>query len=227
MVYGIIMAGGRGERFWPLSRAEKPKQFLRLTSERTMLDETIERIRPLIPIDNVRIVTGESMAQMVQESTGYLQEKHILAEPFGRNTSLAIALAAAHLYQTDKKAVMVVLSADHLIRPAEKLLKVLKDAGVVDSGGKGLFYIFEGMQRYSLGLPLDEAISTVMPLATMQMDESWDQIEPGQDFEVVVDFRPSAPLDLQSFYYELEKIGTSIQVGEGGVMGDCQPTHRG
>jgi len=134
VVYGIIMAGGRGERFWPLSRAEKPKQFLRLTSERTMLDETIERIRPLIPIDNVRIVTGESMAQMVQESTGYLQEKHVLAEPFGRNTSLAIALAAAHLYQTDKKAVMVVLSADHLIRPAEKLLKVLKEGSRIAAG---------------------------------------------------------------------------------------------
>jgi dihydroxyacetone kinase-like predicted kinase len=71
------------------------------------------------------------------------------------------------------------------------------------------------MQRYSLGLPLDTAIKTAQPLTAMQMDNSWDIIEPGQDFEVVVDFRPHTPLDLQSFYYELEKIGTSIQVGEG------------
>jgi dihydroxyacetone kinase-like predicted kinase len=74
------------------------------------------------------------------------------------------------------------------------------------------------MQRYSLGLPLDTAIKTAKPLTAMQMDNSWDIIEPGQDFEVVVDFRPHTSLDLQSFYYELEKIGTSIQVGEGDGM---------
>ncbi len=113
---------------------------------------------------------------------------------------------------------LVVEAADESVQRTPELLKVLKDAGVVDAGGKGLFFIFEGMQRHVLGLPLDEAVSTVQPLAAMQMDESWDQIEPGQDFEVVVDFRPSASLDLQSFYYELEKMGTSIQVGEGDGM---------
>ena len=109
----------------------------------------------------------------------------------------------------------IVEAADNSVQHTPELLPVLKDAGVVDSGGMGLFFIFEGMQRYSLGLPLDVAIKTAQPLAAMQMDQSWDIIEPGQDFEVVVDFRPHASIDLQSFYYELEKIGTSIQVGEG------------
>jgi len=109
----------------------------------------------------------------------------------------------------------IVEAADNSVQHTPELLPVLKDAGVVDSGGMGLFFIFEGMQRYSLGLPLDVAIKTAQPLAAMQMDQSWDIIEPGQDFEVVVDFRPHATIDLQSFYYELEKIGTSIQVGEG------------
>jgi DAK2 domain fusion protein YloV len=109
----------------------------------------------------------------------------------------------------------IVEAADNSVQHTPELLPVLKDAGVVDSGGMGLFFIFEGMQRYSLGLPLDVAIKTAQPLAAMQMDQSWDIIEPGQDFEVVVDFSPHAPIDLQSFYYELEKIGTSIQVGEG------------
>ncbi|PWB74716.1 mannose-1-phosphate guanylyltransferase [candidate division GN15 bacterium] len=127
MIYGVIMAGGKGERFWPLSRAHKPKQFLKLTSDKTMLEETIERVKPLIPVDNIRIVAGESMAEHCVNGVEYLDRRHILTEPFGRNTCLAVALAAVHLQKADPEAVMVVLSADHLIRPAEKLLKILRD----------------------------------------------------------------------------------------------------
>ncbi len=65
MVYGVILAGGKGERFWPLSRASHPKQFLKLTSGKTMLEETIDRVLPIIPYDNVRIVTSESMKQFI------------------------------------------------------------------------------------------------------------------------------------------------------------------
>jgi len=131
VVYGVIMAGGKGERFWPLSRAERPKQFLALTSDKTMLVETIERVRPLIPEDNIRIVTGQSMTRLILDNNSNLSNKHILTEPIGRNTCLAIGLAAIHLIQTDPKAVMVVLSADHLIRPAEKLLDILTDSAAL------------------------------------------------------------------------------------------------
>jgi len=113
---------------------------------------------------------------------------------------------------------LVVAAADESVQRTPELLKVLKDAGVVDSGGKGLFFIIEGMLRYAQGLPLDVALTAIQSLGAMEMDQSWDVIEPGQDFEVVVDFRPHEPLNLQSFYYELEKIGTSIQVGEGDGM---------
>jgi len=112
----------------------------------------------------------------------------------------------------------VVKAADESVKRTPELLRVLKEAGVVDSGGKGLFFIIEGMLRFSQGLPLDVAISTIQSLGAMEMDQSWDIVEPGQDFEVVVDFRPNGLLDLQSFYYELEKMGTSIQVGEGDGM---------
>jgi mannose-1-phosphate guanylyltransferase len=127
MNYGIIMAGGKGERFWPLSRSERPKQFLKLTSDRTMLEETIERVRPLIPLEQIRIVTGESMTQMILHSSSHVNKSHILSEPFGRNTCMAIGLAATHLAKADPTAVMVVLSADHLIRPPEKLLRIIED----------------------------------------------------------------------------------------------------
>lgn len=127
MIHGVILAGGRGERFWPLSRADKPKQFLRLTSDKTMLEETILRVNPLIPLERVRIVAGESMSEHILSAADYLGTEHILTEPTGRNTCLAIGLAAVHLRYEDPEAVMVVLSTDHLIRPPEKLVKIIED----------------------------------------------------------------------------------------------------
>jgi mannose-1-phosphate guanylyltransferase len=141
VIYGVILAGGRGERFWPLSRVDKPKQFLKLTSDKTMLEETIERVRPLIPLDAIRIVSGESMSNHILVSATYLNEKHIISEPFGRNTCLAIGLAAAHLAKDDPNAVMCVLSADHLIRPAEKLLKILEDGCAIAQAEQKLITI--------------------------------------------------------------------------------------
>jgi uncharacterized protein len=109
----------------------------------------------------------------------------------------------------------IVKAADESVERTPELLSVLKEAGVVDAGGKGLYFIFEGMLRYVNGQPLDTIISTVQPLFTMNLEETMESIEPGQDFEVVVDFEPDQPLDLQKFYSDLEIMGTSIQVGEG------------
>jgi fatty acid kinase len=130
----------------------------------------------------------------------------------------AAATAEKHVGEsTDPYSLLehIVHAADLSVQRTPDLLPVLKEAGVVDSGGKGLFFIFEGMLRYSLGQPLDAALTTVQPLAAMQLDRTLEIIEPGQDFEVVVDFLPNAPLDLEGFYHNLEEIGTSIQLGEG------------
>ncbi len=110
---------------------------------------------------------------------------------------------------------IAVIEADASVERTPELLEVLKDAGVVDSGGKGLFYIFEGMLRFVQGLPLDEALISVKSLAELDFDNAMEAVEPGQDYEVVIDFRPDGELELRSYYDELEKMGTSIQVGEG------------
>jgi DAK2 domain fusion protein YloV len=112
----------------------------------------------------------------------------------------------------------IVVEADASVQRTPELLPVLKQAGVVDSGGKGLFFILEGMLRFVHGEPLDTPTAIVQPLSAMNLENTMDSIEPGQDFEVVVDFVPRETLDLQKFYGELEKIGTSIQVGEGDGM---------
>ena len=109
----------------------------------------------------------------------------------------------------------IVLAADASVQRTPELLAVLKDAGVVDAGGKGLFIILEGMSRYVKGLPLDVALATVQPLSAMKMENSLDNIEPGQDFEVVIDFHPNQELNLPQFFEDLQQMGTSIQLGEG------------
>lgn len=105
--------------------------------------------------------------------------------------------------------------ADKSVQHTPELLPILKEAGVVDSGGKGLFYIFEGMVRYINGQSLETAVATIRPLAELEMKNAVEAIEPGQDFEVVVDFHPHTSLDLEDFYTKLQEMGTSIQVGEG------------
>jgi DAK2 domain fusion protein YloV len=112
----------------------------------------------------------------------------------------------------------VVTEADASVQRTPDLLPVLKQAGVVDSGGKGLYFILEGMLRFAKGESLDTPTATVQPLSAMNLENTMDSIEPGQDYEVVVDFVPREALDLPKFYGELEKIGSSIQVGEGEGM---------
>ncbi len=96
-----------------------------------MLEETIDRVLPLIPQDRIRIVTGESMADMIRSEMPSIAGDNLLTEPVGRNTCAAIGLAAVHLRHIDPDAVMVVLSADHLIRPADKLRQILEEGAAI------------------------------------------------------------------------------------------------
>ena len=109
----------------------------------------------------------------------------------------------------------VVAAADESVLRTPELLPVLREAGVVDSGGKGLFFILEGMLRFAKGQALDQPTITVQPLSALNLRQVEESVEAGQDFEVVIDFRPGEPLNLDSFYARLQEMGTSIQVGQG------------
>jgi mannose-1-phosphate guanylyltransferase len=126
VIYGVVMAGGKGERFWPLSNESHPKQLLAITSDRNMLQVTLDRIAEFIPMDRTIIVAGSNIKKDIIEECTRVEESNMLAEPFGRNTCLAVGCAAVHLQKKDPEAVMVVLSADHLIQPAGKLIKAIK-----------------------------------------------------------------------------------------------------
>lgn len=133
---------------------------------------------------------------------------------------VAAAAEAALLETQDPIEILerCVKAADESVNRTPDLLPVLKQAGVVDSGGKGFFFILEGMLRHVYGESLDTPIASVQPLSSMNFDNAMQEVEEGQDFEVVVDFFPNNGFDLQNFYGKLEEMGTSIQVGEGEGM---------
>jgi len=136
--YAVILAGGRGERFWPLSRTEHPKQLLHITSDKTMLQETIDRVKDQIPVERTLVVTGENIKKAILEKVSYLKEENLIVEPETKNTCLAIGLAASHLKKIDPSATMVVLSSDHMIKPKEKLQKILEVGAEIATSGEYL-----------------------------------------------------------------------------------------
>ena len=133
---------------------------------------------------------------------------------------VAIATEAALGSVKDPIAMLevAVRAADEAVKKTPELLPVLKQAGVVDSGGKGLFFILEGMLRHVYGESLETPTTMVHSLSAMDLQGALDEVEEGQDYEIVVDFVPTGELNLESFYGRLEEMGTSIQVGEGEGM---------
>jgi mannose-1-phosphate guanylyltransferase/mannose-6-phosphate isomerase len=124
----VLLAGGRGERFWPLSRRSTPKQFLRLISDRTLLQETRERVGPLVADQRVVVVTGAEYAELVARQLPTVDPANILGEPAGRGTAASVAWAAAHIARQDPAAVLAVLPSDHVVRDAETFRRQLTAA---------------------------------------------------------------------------------------------------
>lgn len=128
----LIMAGGRGERFWPKSRKNMPKQFLPLTDdEKTMIQLTIERIRPLVELKDIFISTNSEYKSLVLDQVPGIPEDNILCEPVRRNTAPGIGLGAVHIQKKYEDALMFVLPSDHLIKYNKMYLKTLTEAGEI------------------------------------------------------------------------------------------------
>lgn len=129
-VYAVIMAGGAGTRFWPASRNLRPKQLLPLagSSQETLLAATVRRLHPLVPVENVIVVTGEHLAESTQKAVPGVPAAQILKEPAARNTAPCIAWANATVAALDPEAVVMVLPSDHFITDEKAFQTVLSDA---------------------------------------------------------------------------------------------------
>lgn len=126
--HAVILAGGRGTRFWPRSRTRTPKQLLNIVGNSTMIEQTVERIAPLFPASRVWVVTAAEQAAAVRRQLPKLPRSHLLVEPEGRNTAAAIALAAVHLRRERGDALMAVLPADHVIGQEARYRKLVRGA---------------------------------------------------------------------------------------------------
>ncbi len=135
-----------------------------------------------------------------------------------KEVALATEAALGTVHDPIAMLEVAVNAADEAVKKTPDLLPVLKQAGVVDSGGKGLFLILEGMLRHVYGESLETPTTMVHSLSAMDLQGALDEVEEGQDYEIVVDFVPTDELNLAAFYQRLEEMGTSIQVGEGEGM---------
>src|SRR5918993_4562866 len=127
-LYSVIIAGGRGTRFWPLSRSRKPKQLLKLFGPKTLLDETADRVLSLGGSDQTLIVTVAEQLNAVRKELSALPKKNFLAEPEGKNTAPCIGLAALEVIARDPEAVMIILPADHWVSDVPAFRRTLKAA---------------------------------------------------------------------------------------------------
>lgn len=132
MIWALIMAGGQGTRFWPESRRQKPKQFLRLVGKRTLLEYTVDRLSGLVPGERILIATQEEKATYVRRLFG-LPKSNVIGEPVGCNTAPCAILAAAYVFQRDPEAVLAILPSDHYIEKVAYFRRALMVAAAVAS----------------------------------------------------------------------------------------------
>jgi len=136
--YVLILAGGSGTRFWPLSRNEKPKQLLNLFDDETLLNKTVNRLEGIVPKENIFILTNSLQRPAVLEVLPDLPAENVFAEPAKRDTAPAVALGIGLIAAKDPDAVMMVLPADQLINDTENYKKVMQDAVTVADNSESL-----------------------------------------------------------------------------------------
>lgn len=128
MIYGLILAGGKGSRLYPLSRADQPKQFLKLINDKSFLVNTVDRIIPIIDRDNIYVVTNMDYREKVKNELIGIKEENIFVEPANKETATCIGLSAVKLLKQDANAVMVVLPSDHYIQGEKNYIDTLSQA---------------------------------------------------------------------------------------------------
>lgn len=142
MLHAIIMAGGTGTRFWPASRNDLPKQLLRMVSDATMLRQTLDRLGDAVPNERRLVVTNQRLVAAVREQLPELPAAAVVGEPCKRDTAPCIGLAALLVHRHDPDATMVVMPADHVIRPAEKFQAAVQQAAALVDDAPGRIVTF-------------------------------------------------------------------------------------
>ena len=155
--YPVILAGGRGTRFWPLSRKKRAKQLLALEGKQTMIQQAVGRLLPLAPAKRLWIITNEDSRPEILRQLPKLRKEQIIAEPVGRNTAPAIGLAAFILQRLDSDAVLGLFPSDHVIEDGKRYREVLEEAITVAAGGENIVVLGVEPTRAETGYGYIEA----------------------------------------------------------------------
>src|SRR5712692_9938677 len=131
MLHALIMAGGGGTRFWPRSRQRRPKQFLTLSGERSLLQLALDRVEAMVPPERTRVITGEAYVAETHRQLPSLAPERVVGEPVGRDTAPCIGLGAALVVREDPEAVTIVTPADHVIEPVQEFRRAAHVAALL------------------------------------------------------------------------------------------------
>ncbi len=187
----IVMAGGIGSRFWPLSRTKKPKQFLDiLGTGRTLLQQTVDRIRKVIPIENILIVTNEDYEDLVKKQLPEIKSQQVLLEPMRRNTAPCIAYANYKISLSDPNAKILVAPSDHIILKEHDFLEVVK---------KGLDFVSKNESMLTLGIQPNRPETGY---GYIQINGDKTSIELNQSFRKVKTFTEKPDLQMAEIFLQ-------------------------
>ncbi|MGZ9586215.1 mannose-1-phosphate guanylyltransferase [Paenibacillus marinisediminis] len=168
-ITAVIMAGGKGERFWPKSRTNLPKQFLNISGSKSMIQQCISRLQKFIPVEQVFVVTNELYAELIKAQIPLLPVENIIIEPVGRNTAPCVGLASIIIEDRYPDSTMVVLPSDHIIKDEDEFLHILETAAEVSQVGKNLVTLGIEPTYPETGYGYIESTNIITPVNGLQV----------------------------------------------------------
>ena len=185
MIYGLILAGGKGSRLYPLSRKDTPKQFLKLINNKSFLVNTVERVAPLIDKKNLYVVTNKDYEKKIREELKDIRDENIFAEPSNKETATCIGLSAVKLLKKDVDAVMVVLPSDHYIEGEKSYLEILSQAVELANRRRGIITLGIEPTRAETGygyIEMGERVAADIPTHKVTRFTEKPNLEVARDF---------------------------------------------